>query len=64
MTNIVDVATEKMSNDLVNFRNRRVLGVGNQHKSHDCPHCWRVLYSKGALTRHINDEHWDKEAAE
>jgi hypothetical protein len=32
---------------------------GNTHKPHDCPHCWRVLYSKGALTNHINNEHWE-----
>lgn len=32
---------------------------GNQHKAHDCPYCWRVLYSKGALTNHLNNEHWD-----
>jgi uncharacterized C2H2 Zn-finger protein len=40
---------------------------GNQHKAHDCPYCWRVLYSKGALTNHINNEHWwllDEEAEE
>lgn len=37
---------------------------GNQHKPHDCPHCWRVLYSKGALTRHMNDEHWEEVEAE
>lgn len=32
---------------------------GNTHKQHDCPFCWRVLYSKGALTNHLNNEHWD-----
>ena len=37
---------------------------GNQHKAHDCPYCWLVLYSKGALTRHINDEHWEQKEAE
>lgn len=26
-------------------------------KPHDCPHCNLVYYSKGALTRHIKDEH-------
>lgn len=31
---------------------------GNTHKPHDCPYCWRVLYSKGALTNHLNNEHW------
>jgi len=31
---------------------------GNQHKAHECPYCWLVLYSQGALTKHINDEHW------
>lgn len=30
-------------------------------KAHHCPHCWRVLYSKSALTQHINNEHWDVE---
>lgn len=30
-------------------------------RSHPCPNCWRVLYSKSALTRHINREHWDEE---
>lgn len=29
--------------------------------AHSCPYCWRVCYSKGALTRHINEEHWDVE---
>lgn len=37
---------------------------GNQHKAHDCSYCWLVLYSKGALTRHINDEHWKEKEAE
>lgn len=32
---------------------------GNEHKQHDCPYCWRVLYSRGALTKHLNSEHWD-----
>lgn len=27
---------------------------------HECPYCWLVLYSKSALTRHLNAEHWDK----
>lgn len=31
---------------------------GNSHTPHDCPHCWRVLYSQGALTQHIQNEHW------
>ena len=31
----------------------------NTHKPHPCPFCWLVLYSKGALTHHMNDEHWD-----
>lgn len=31
---------------------------GNAHIAHVCPYCWLVLYSKGALTRHLNDEHW------
>lgn len=34
---------------------------GNTHAPHECPYCWRVLYSKGALTVHINKEHWDEE---
>lgn len=25
---------------------------------HECPYCWFVYYSKGALTTHINAEHW------
>lgn len=40
---------------------------GNKHKAHDCQYCWLVLYSKSALTRHINEEHWrelEKEALE
>jgi hypothetical protein len=36
----------------------------DQHKQHDCPYCWRVVYSKGALTRHVNDEHWKELEAE
>jgi len=24
-----------------------------------CEHCNLVYYSKSALTRHINDDHWD-----
>ena len=31
---------------------------GNAHIAHPCPYCWLVFYSKGALTRHLNDEHW------
>ena len=31
---------------------------GNAHIAHACPYCWLVLYSKGALTRYLNDEHW------
>lgn len=31
---------------------------------HDCPYCWRVLYSKSALTTHINAEHWREKEAE
>jgi len=27
-------------------------------KAHECPYCWLVYYSKGALTTHINAEHW------
>lgn len=33
---------------------------GNTHTAHPCPHCWLVFYSRGALTRHINVEHWDR----
>ena len=38
---------------------------GNTHKPHPCPYCWIVSYSKGALTRHLNQYHWkelEKEA--
>lgn len=38
--------------------------MSDQHKQHDCPYCWRVVYSKGALTRHVNDEHWKELEAE
>jgi uncharacterized C2H2 Zn-finger protein len=27
---------------------------------HDCPYCPLVYYSKGALTRHVNAEHWNE----
>jgi hypothetical protein len=38
---------------------------GNTHMPHDCPYCWLVLYSKGALTHHMKEEHWrELEAAE
>lgn len=37
---------------------------GNKHIAHECPYCWLVLYSKGALTRHINDEHWQEKEDE
>lgn len=40
------------------------LHPNNQHKAHDCPYCWLVLYSKGALTSHINKEHWREKEAE
>lgn len=33
---------------------------GNTHMPHECPYCWRVLYSKGALTYHMNEEHWQE----
>lgn len=33
-------------------------------QAHDCPYCWRVLYSKGALTTHINAEHWREKEEE
>ncbi len=29
-------------------------------RSYPCSHCWLVLYSKSALTQHINREHWDE----
>jgi hypothetical protein len=34
---------------------------GRTHMPHECPYCWRVLYSGGALTAHLNKEHWDKQ---
>lgn len=37
---------------------------GRAHAPHDCPYCWRVLYSHGALTQHINNEHWRELEAE
>ena len=37
---------------------------GNTHHPHECPYCWRVLYSKGALTTHVNNEHWKELAAD
>ena len=33
---------------------------GNTHKPHLCHYCWIVLYSKGALTRHLNQYHWEE----
>ena len=30
---------------------------GNTHKPHPCHYCWIVPYSKGALTRHLNQYH-------
>lgn len=33
---------------------------GNTHKPHPCHYCWIVLYSKGALTRHLNQYHWEE----
>lgn len=30
----------------------------NRRETCPCPYCWRVLYSKAALTKHINEEHW------
>lgn len=38
--------------------------AGHVRKPHDCPYCWRVLYSKGALTQHVNAEHWKQKEAE
>jgi hypothetical protein len=37
---------------------------GNTHCPYECPYCWRVLYSKGALTNHVNTEHWKEKEAE
>lgn len=34
--------------------------TGNDHQALDCPYCWLVFYSRGALTRHINAEHWQE----
>lgn len=34
------------------------------HKPHACPYCWRVCYSKAALTAHINKEHWEEKESE
>lgn len=36
-------------------------GIKQLPKSNEnpCPHCWLVFYSKGALTFHVNKEHWD-----
>lgn len=33
---------------------------GNTHMAHDCPYCNLVYYSKGALTIHVKNEHWDE----
>lgn len=38
--------------------------AGNQHKAHSCWYCPLVVYSKGALTRHENEEHWREKEAE
>ena len=40
------------------------VGEGNMHKAHECPYCWLVLYSKSALTQHINNEHWREKEEE
>lgn len=37
---------------------------GNSHQTLPCPHCRLVYYSKGALTRHIKNEHWWEEDEE
>lgn len=37
------------------------LNNGNKRSVNNCPYCWCVLYSKGALTRHIRSEHWEEE---
>lgn len=31
---------------------------GNIHQAMSCEYCNLVLYSKGALTRHLHEEHW------
>lgn len=31
---------------------------GNTHHPHPCAYCYQVLYSKGAHTRHVNEQHW------
>jgi len=36
----------------------------NIHQPHPCPYCWLVLYSKSALTGHLNREHWQDLEAE
>ena len=33
---------------------------GNTHKPHPCHYCWIVSYSKGALTRHLNQYHLEE----
>lgn len=30
----------------------------------ECPYCWFVFYSKGALTAHVNAEHWREKEEE
>lgn len=37
---------------------------GNVRAPHPCEYCNFVLYSKGALTRHLNEEHWKELEAE
>lgn len=37
--------------------------MSQTRKAHECPHCWLVYYSKGALTNHINAERWDLQEA-
>lgn len=37
---------------------------GNTRTPHPCAYCFAVLYSRGAYTRHVNDEHWEEKEAE
>lgn len=31
-----------------------------KREANPCPYCWLVYYSKGALTKHLNEVHWDE----
>lgn len=26
----------------------------------ECPYCWYAHHSKGVITKHINQQHWDE----